>query len=232
MNPLIVNQLEPSKILGVHGTSVEQVVEALRKGKFEREYFSRKQDSIKCDSIHFIANIEHFGSYFSSIGVRGSNNLDYEGMMKETKMWARDMGFRHYMAVNTNDTKPLGWHVVMWEMDAWPEKYGKGKPWDFEEIIRRIQPGGGTFGLDILWHIESQGISREQLYRHLEQGYQRKGCLVGLNEKCRQLRIERGDLDIDPEAQLYIPREGLSLEYVSGIIPAGEVERKILSVKV
>lgn len=234
MNGLITDWLNPSTTMGVHGTSLEQVVKALKKGKFEQEVFSRKEDPIRCDSIHFIANMECFGDYFSNLGVTGMENKDFKKMLEAAKVWARDIGFRHYLAVNTNDTKPLGWHVVMWEMDKWFEQM-KGLlrsdvSWEFpyETIVERIQPGGGTYGIDILGHIEKQGISRERLYQLLVEGFDRRGCIVGLNEKCRELKIERGDLDYDPEAQLYVPKGGLSLDYINGIVPLGEVERRML----
>lgn len=229
MSEVITNSLDPYTTLGVHGTSLEQVVEALKKGRFEQEIFSRKKDPTRCPSIHFIANIEHFRDYFSNIGVSGKENKDFRGMLEAAEVWARDIGFRHYLAVNTNDTKPLGWHVVMWEMDrVAPEMYlhyGHHLELLFDTIIERVQ---SDWGDDFTKHVEKQGISREQLYKLFTEGFGRQGCLIGLSEKCKELRVERGDLDYDPEAKLYVPSGGLSLDYISGIIPVGEAERKAL----
>ena len=225
---LITDNLKPEIVLGLHGTSVEQLVETLRKGKFEQESFSRKYDPIRCDSIHFIANMEYFGDFFHSINVRGSENNDYDGMLKAVKVWSRDIAIRHYIARKIDDRLPQHWELIIRELE---------KVLEFQKMLHKephldiydddLMEWGQEYGQDYLGQMQSAGVDSKEYGKLFLEAYKRQGCIIGFGERCKELRIERGGADYDPEAELFIP-EGLSLDYICGIIPLGECEKRIL----
>ncbi len=214
----VANELKTPKVIGVHGTSVEVALAILNKGKFDTEDFSRRLDRIKSDSIHFVANMEHYKEYFEKLGIHHETaNADY--MIEAASGWAREIAFRHYMAIQTNDTKPLGWHQILWAATSdlqEPIKY-----LNLEDIASEYE--------EFVKHLKSQNISEERLNELIREGYKRKGCLIGLNERCLELKIGLGDCDGDPEAKIIMPQRGLDLKYIRGIVPIGQVEREVLA---
>ena len=50
--------------------------------------------------------------------------------------------------------------------------------------------------------------------------------MIGFNESIKELGLEPGDLDYDPEVK--IVTRGIPLDYITGIVPLGSEERKIL----
>ncbi|MBI5803631.1 hypothetical protein HY450_00135 [Candidatus Pacearchaeota archaeon] len=205
------SELKTSRVIGVHGTSVEVAVAILNKGKFEPEEFSRKTDPCcKSDSIHFVANMEHYKKYFEKRSIyHDAADTDY--MIRATSGWAKDIAFRHYMAIQTNDAVPLHWERILWNGSF-------TNPQDLEVEYREAAE-----------HLKSKGISQERLHQLVKTGVERKGCLIGLNENCLELRISQGDCDGDPEAKLIMPAGGLGLKYIWGIVPLGSTETEILS---
>ena len=218
-NNYIVEKIDEATTIGIHGTSVEAAAIALKEGKFKPEYFTETTRGKKSDSLHFIANMNYFGEYFRSISERFHKNWSCN-FISCGEMWAEDLAFRHFMAIQTRDTKRLGWEVIKWEAQE------RNCPPRFDFSYDELSEWG--WGPEFSEHLKREKISEDSFSELLRQGVGRKGCLIGLNERCKSLKVTYGDLDVHPEAKLITPDEGLTLDYITGIVPLGEVEKKIL----
>lgn len=185
----------------VHGTSVEACLALIQKGRLQKEYFSTfKPTPRESDYLFFMPNIRFFreGNHPLCERIKG---LQYFGdALHEGEVYAKSCAFEHFLAFQLGESPKI----------CYPEY----RDYDEEPVTRFLRQA------------KRKGILEIHARNLLQEAGKRKGVLLGIGEKVFDFEILPAK-DLEDEVCIFLP-EGLDGKYVNGIVPLGNIERKLL----
>ncbi len=198
---LIEEAFDEGSPVMVHGTCVEATIKLLSEGKLPTSFYvNRNSHPAYSGYLFFVPRKK----YFVGHPLYDKVKIDWDGRKLEdgVAIYAGLVQRRIFL----NDL-----------LGHWPEGA------DFEDLLI----GNQTFeeleemGVDVI-KMKQYGIGRFE-----KEIKQRKGVVIGINEKIFELKIEDGIDEPGEEVMIHLPK-GLDIKYIHYIYPFGELEEKAL----
>ncbi len=196
---ILKDDLDFEETVLVHGTSIETVLALLKKGRLEKESFtSKKLRTSEEDYLFFMPTTEHFQRREHPLFLRIQKLKYFGDTLAEAETYAKDCAFEHYLTSQLGE-KPYV-HLGDYDLD-----------YVFDRYLRQAR---------------GKGFSEAKARDMVREALKRKGVLLGIDEKIFELKIEPA-FDEKDEVCICLP-EGLDGKYVSGVLPLGKIEKKLL----
>lgn len=196
---ILKDDLDFEETVLVHGTSVETVLALLKKRRLEKESFTSKKLRIsEEDFLFFMPATEHFQRREHSLYPRIKGLKYFGDTLAEAETYANDCAFEHYLTSHLREKPSI--HLSDYDLDH-----------VFDRYLRQAR---------------EKGFSEAKARDMVREALKRKGVLLGIDKKIFELKIEPA-FDARDEVCIHLP-QGLSGKYVSGILPLGKIEKKLL----
>ncbi|MGV8172066.1 MAG: hypothetical protein ACP5OA_05220 [Candidatus Woesearchaeota archaeon] len=197
-NGSLIHPVIEKETVLIHGTSIEATIHMLETGVFDYKIHREDKAQRYKNYLYFAPN----GRYFerNNIGV-DVDECTWKNSLSEAEIYAKWVADDHYI------------QSVAGFRPEYISELCEGWNWDIEKLL--------------LPEFKLHGFNSVYLRKLLKDTDKRKGVILGFNEKILEKNIEKGRDAPHKEVCIYLPN-GISIEYISGIQPIGEIEAQIL----